>query len=163
MPLATAAGDGRWQLPFLLVLFGWAVLTKRRYWRTTSLLALLAGALAVVAPLIKLFLPRARPPVLYPTTDILLIHPLYGGSFPSGHTLLSFAVATVIARRHPWLTPWAYGFAMLVGVSRISVGVHWPVDVLAGAVLGVLIGAVVLAWWRWRDARQAATPTQAAE
>jgi len=157
MPLATDFGDGKTQILLLLVLFAWATLTKRKAWRTTSLLALLGVVLAILAPLIKLVLPRARPPVVFPAEDVLLIHPLYGGSFPSGHTLLSFAVATVIARRHPWLAPWAYGLAVLVGISRVSVGVHWPVDVLAGAALGTLIGFLVLAWWRWREARKGVT------
>jgi undecaprenyl-diphosphatase len=162
MPLATDFGDGKTQILLLLVLFGWATYTKRRYWRTTALLALGGVVLAVLAPLIKLVLPRARPPAVIPTTDILLIHPLYGGSFPSGHTLVSFAVATIIACRHRWTAPWAFGLAALVGVSRVSVGVHWPVDVVGGAILGTLVGFLVLALHKRREARKPAAGARGA-
>jgi membrane-associated phospholipid phosphatase len=64
------------------------------------------------------------------------------GSFPSGHAIGAFAVATVIAERyrdHRWV-PWvAYGLAGLVGFSRISLQAHFPSDVFAGAVLGYAI------------------------
>jgi membrane-associated phospholipid phosphatase len=68
------------------------------------------------------------------------------GSFPSGHAMGSFAVATVIAKEYPekrWL-PWlAYGTAGLIGVSRVVQGRHYPSDVLVGALLGNSIGRMV--------------------
>jgi membrane-associated phospholipid phosphatase len=71
------------------------------------------------------------------------------GSFPSGHTIAAFSVATVFAsryRQHRWV-PWvAYGLAGLVGFSRLPLQSHFPSDVFAGAVLGyVLSHDVVLA------------------
>jgi membrane-associated phospholipid phosphatase len=60
-------------------------------------------------------------------------------SFPSGHTIAAFSVATVIARRygsHHWV-PWvAYGLAGLVGFSRVTNQAHFPSDVFLGAALG---------------------------
>ena len=63
-------------------------------------------------------------------------------SFPSGHTIAAFAVATVIARRykdHRWV-PWvAYGVAGAIGFSRVTLQSHFPADVFLGAALGYSI------------------------
>jgi len=65
-----------------------------------------------------------------------------GSSFPSGHTIAAFSVATVIARRyrsHRWV-PWvAYGLAGTIAFSRISLKAHFPSDVFLGTVLGYAI------------------------
>jgi membrane-associated phospholipid phosphatase len=64
------------------------------------------------------------------------------GSFPSGHTIAAFSVATVVARRyrnHRWV-PWvAYGGAAMVGLSRLSLSAHFASDVFMGAALGYSI------------------------
>jgi membrane-associated phospholipid phosphatase len=63
-------------------------------------------------------------------------------SFPSGHAIEAFSIATVFAeryRKHRWV-PWvAYGLATTVGISRISLQAHFPSDVFAGAALGYFI------------------------
>jgi membrane-associated phospholipid phosphatase len=70
------------------------------------------------------------------------------GSFPSGHAMGAFAVASVFAESYrdkkwvPWLS---YGLATLVGVSRLELGRHFPGDVVVGAVLGTSIGRGVVA------------------
>jgi undecaprenyl-diphosphatase len=60
-------------------------------------------------------------------------------SFPSGHAMVSFACATVLALAVPRLRWQLYALATLISFSRVYVGVHYPLDVLAGAVLGVAI------------------------
>jgi membrane-associated phospholipid phosphatase len=64
------------------------------------------------------------------------------GSFPSGHTIAAFSVATVVARRygrHRWV-PWvAYGLAGAVGFSRLSLSAHYGSDVFVGAALGYAV------------------------
>jgi undecaprenyl-diphosphatase len=68
----------------------------------------------------------------------------HDGSFPSGHAASSFACATVLAASVPKAAPALYLLALAIGFSRIYVGVHWPLDVVGGAVLGVAIGAALL-------------------
>jgi membrane-associated phospholipid phosphatase len=64
------------------------------------------------------------------------------GSFPSGHTIAAFSVATIMARRygnHRWVPYAAYGMAALVGFSRLSLSAHFMSDVFMGGALGYSI------------------------
>lgn len=70
-------------------------------------------------------------------------------SFPSGHTTASFCMATVISANYPQLLLFAMLFAFLIGISRIYLGVHFPSDVLAGAILGITCGLVVHYYFQW--------------
>lgn len=152
MPVVTHLGDGSVQAIGLLAYFAWACRRRRIACHRAAVLGLVGLALSAAAPLLKFAMPRYRPPSLYPYDVVLLVHPLYGGSFPSGHSFATFCVATILARCHPWITPWAYGLAALVGLSRICVGVHWPLDVIAGATLGTACGWLVTYVWNRRSA-----------
>jgi membrane-associated phospholipid phosphatase len=69
------------------------------------------------------------------------------GSFPSGHTTVAFAAATVFAleyKDHVLVPIIAYSAASLIGLSRITENKHWSTDVLAGAALGFLAGKQVV-------------------
>jgi membrane-associated phospholipid phosphatase len=69
------------------------------------------------------------------------------GSFPSGHTISAFSVATVYAKRYPsrkWKPIVAYSLAGIVGFSRSSLETHFPSDVVMGAALGYFIGRYVV-------------------
>ncbi len=64
------------------------------------------------------------------------------GSFPSGHSMVAFAVATIIARQyrnHRWVPYVAYGLASMVGFSRLTLNVHFLSDVFMGSALGYTI------------------------
>ena len=64
-------------------------------------------------------------------------------SFPSGHTITAFSMATVISKEYrdkKWVGITSYGLASLVGLSRISLDRHWASDVLIGSILGYAIG-----------------------
>lgn len=70
----------------------------------------------------------------------LLIAPPGGYSFPSGHTMSSFAAAAAIALTHKSAAKWAYILAALIAFSRIYLYVHFLTDVLFGALFGILFG-----------------------
>lgn len=115
-------------------------------WRRPNVFLLVATTALTTNFLTSLFkyvVQRDRPP-----TVVLDPEPLVGvpstSSFPSGHTSTSFACAYVISRLAPRLTVYVFVLAALIGFSRIYVGVHYPLDVLAGAVLGILVAKALL-------------------
>lgn len=60
-------------------------------------------------------------------------------SFPSGHTASAFALARLLSAFYPVSSIPCYAFASLVGISRVHNGVHYPGDVIAGCILGMLM------------------------
>ncbi|MEM5804591.1 MAG: phosphatase PAP2 family protein [Candidatus Aenigmatarchaeota archaeon] len=67
-----------------------------------------------------------------------------GFGFPSAHATNAFAGAVIFAKLHKGVDILVYVFAVLTAVSRIYLGVHYPSDVLAGSVLGLIVGFAVL-------------------
>lgn len=64
-------------------------------------------------------------------------------SFPSGHTAFSFAIATAVyfwKRKYAWIF---FVGAMIVGLARIAAGVHFPHDILGGAILGIIVTSLI--------------------
>lgn len=72
-------------------------------------------------------------------------YPRWNSSFPSCHTATFFSLATVFAEKYPSMKIPFYGLASIIGFSRVYLGKHYPSDVLTGAILGYLIGKLVLA------------------
>lgn len=126
-------------------------LTHCRRLAATVLACTLSGTL--LSNLAKFGFDRPRPDLVPHRVEV------YTASFPSGHALMSAVVyltlAVLIARTQPELRVRAFimGFAvfltLLVGVSRVYLGVHWPTDVLAGWCLGALWAT--LCWMITRD------------
>jgi len=57
-------------------------------------------------------------------------------SFPSGHTAAAFMFAALVLHFYPGLAVVSYAWASMIGMSRVLLGVHYPTDIVAGAVLG---------------------------
>ena len=120
-----------------------AIAVARRRPSVFLLVATTALSTRLVTSLVKHFVQRDRPPAVVLDPKPLLEVPTTS-SFPSGHTSTSFACAYVISRLAPRLTVPVYVLAALIGFSRIYVGVHYPLDVLAGAALGLLVARALL-------------------
>ena len=90
----------------------------------------------IITEFIRLIHPRPRPFEVLPDVIPLVPHPT-GGAFPSGHTALAFAIATAIAFYYPKTSILFFLVALSIGISRIAAGVHWPSDVLGGAMVGI--------------------------
>jgi undecaprenyl-diphosphatase len=91
---------------------------------------------------IKALVDRPRPPLRYAEPKTLVPLP-HDASFPSGHAATSFAAATMLSFSFPRLSPLLYLLAAAVGFSRVYAGVHYPLDVIGGAFLGVLVATAL--------------------
>jgi undecaprenyl-diphosphatase len=114
-------------------------------YRRWGILVLTVFAVAVAdwsATGIKALVSRDRPPVRYPEPKTLVPLP-HDHSFPSGHAATSFAGATILAFAFPRLAPALFLLAAAVAFSRVYVGVHYPLDVIGGAALGVLVATAL--------------------
>lgn len=87
---------------------------------------------------IKATTTRQRPCQRHPGIRLTTL-PLDLYSFPSGHTLHAVSFTVVAVAYYPWLAPWLVGFALLVAISRLILGLHYLSDVLAGALIGATL------------------------
>ena len=81
---------------------------------------------------------RNRPPQAIPGFESV-IQPSDQFSFPSGHTSAAFFMATALTLYMPALAVVLVPWAMLVGLARVVLGVHFPTDIVAGAVIGTSV------------------------
>ncbi|HUV29772.1 MAG TPA: phosphatase PAP2 family protein [Acidobacteriota bacterium] len=132
----------------LKVLYGTVVLAmlikgdrKLRWLVVASGLTLLLSD-QVSAGLLKPAIGRLRP--CHTMTVVHLLVGCGGGkAMPSAHAANVFAQATLFGYHYPRARTYLFSFAALVAISRVFVGVHYPGDVLAGAVLGTAIGLIL--------------------
>jgi undecaprenyl-diphosphatase len=120
-------------------------------WRRTLPFVLVVLAVAAadgIATLLKVAIGKNRPA----DTGSLIAIP-HSHSFPSGHSAVAFSAATVLAALVPRAAPAFFLLALAIGYSRIYVGVHWPLDVAGGALVGVATALLLLAVARRRSVR----------
>ncbi len=124
-----------------LVAAGAALLRRLRLAAALAAATLLKPWLEAVA---KTFVQRDRPAETLPDVILRGNSAAHGLSFPSGHAMVIFAIAALVAPyfKNRWkVLPWA--LAAAVCLSRVYLGAHFPLDVIAGAGLGIFIGGVL--------------------
>lgn len=127
---------------------------KVQGWLDTAVLATTLAANSAATLAGKYEFKRLRPfAVDSSVTSVLEKLPKPNTSYPSGHASSAFAGARIIARLAPDLAEEAYRLATQVAVSRVYAGVHFPSDVVAGALLGTGVAEGVLRSLK-RSARQ---------
>jgi undecaprenyl-diphosphatase len=150
-------------IALVVVLAAAGLLLRRPGVLAASILAVLAaGAGLIVAALLARVVDRPRPFVSHPQIHAFLAHAADPG-FPSDHATAAFAIAVVlVVRLGPRWWP-VLVFAAALAVSRVLVGVHYPADVLAGALLGTAAAlAVCVAAARLGPRLPAVVPRRAA-
>ena len=126
-------------------LFGWlhGVATDRQ----AALTALAAAGVALLANLaLSHVWPRPRPFVAHPNVVRVLLRHSKDASFPSDHASAAFAISIVLRAEHRRLGLLALAFAALMSYARVYAGDHYPGDVVAGAIIGSVLGIVFVAW-----------------
>ncbi len=153
-----AAGDLRWApaTAFFVLASAWWVkgplfvlaglvrdVRDRMLPITAAVIAAAFAAGDAASGAIKEAVDRPRPPLDDPARVDALIALPASSSFPSGHATTSFAAAMAVAVLMPRLRWPALALATLVALSRVYLGVHFALDVIAGALIGTLIGVVI--------------------
>ena len=117
-----------------LVALGW------RRWATPTALVVATIAASWLSLLGKQVIERERPEGL--VDDLVVRDEASGFGYPSSHAAVAFALAAVLVPALPrrW-RPLAWSLAAVVGLARLYVGVHWPADVVGGALLGIAVGS----------------------
>ncbi len=169
--LANPVGDLLWPIithydqlwPFRILLLGawlWLLIRGGRKGRTVALLVI---PLLLLSDQLNSFVLKplfARPRPCHEADGLAFVRGLHmlvpcgsGMAFPSSHAVNNFALATLFSRTYPKWT-WAFfTWASLVALSRVAVGVHYPSDILGGAVIGCLLALLLLAVWGWSERR----------
>ncbi len=134
--IITHFGSAIFTIGIVLIL----MLSTTRSLRYTGIACALSLAIShAPVALVKKYVPRQRPYLLiehakYP------VNALKDHSFPSGHTTAIFSIIIPFILLEPTSIAFLFPLACLVGISRIFLGLHYPSDVLAGFVLGSLVG-----------------------
>jgi undecaprenyl-diphosphatase len=130
----------------LLLVFVVAHGHRHAAWRRAAMAAVLSAGLALaIGKVISEIVDRARPFVADPGGVHLFSHHAADPSFPSDHATAAFAIAVAIVLRKPAWGAFALAAAIILSVGRVAIGVHYPSDILAGAVLGAAAALVLWA------------------
>lgn len=111
---------------------------KKDHWFFAPLVLSGLGTLVFADGMLKPLVARLRPTV--EMGAIILGGASSDFSFPSGHATMAFAGAVVLSHTEPKWKWFFYLLAIGIGFSRIYIGKHYPLDVVAGAILGIIIG-----------------------
>ncbi|NFL87163.1 phosphatase PAP2 family protein [Clostridium botulinum] len=139
VPIVTSLGN----MGLIWIVIGLAFIANKKYrkYGFIMLCTLCIGAL-IGDGIIKPIVARARPFNFVENIQLLIKAPT-SYSFPSGHTMSSFAAATIIYIANKKMGIGAFLLAALIGFSRMYLYVHYPSDVLVGCVLGITLSTCV--------------------
>lgn len=140
MVISTHLGDGG--MIWLLIV---ALLMINKKYRKIGFMALAALVLSTILGegILKHIVKRMRPSADISAVNLLIAKPL-SYAFPSGHTASSFAVAGVLAKYFKEYALEFFTLASLIAFSRLYLYVHYPTDVLAGIVLGLICSGIII-------------------
>lgn len=135
--IITTLGNGGiiWIISALIIYF------KRDKRSGSAMIIALLMCLLIVNLLVKPIVARARPFTVNTSIDLLISAPT-DYSFPSGHTCASFACVFALFFNHDKLWKPAALLATLIAISRLYLYVHYPTDVLAGFIFGLIFGYI---------------------
>lgn len=115
--------------------------------RQGAITALLAAGVGLLANrIVNEIWTRPRPFISHPDDVRVLLPHAADASFPSDHAAAGFAIVAVLIAFRPKVGIAAALFAILMCYARVYVGNHYPGDVLAGAVIGLIVGVIMIRW-----------------
>lgn len=142
-------------LPYLMVA-GFLVLIiyengwrRKLYWFAEGAIAVMISR-GLLTEIIRLFYHHERPFSFYNFTPLISET---GWSFPSGHAAWFFALAMTVWYVNRKWGIWYFALAVIMGVARVYAGVHWPLDIIGGVVVGIL-SALFVHWLLGRSRRE---------
>ena len=141
MHFITMLGNGKILLPAVWLLI--FLFDRRRFFRYSILIFLSSFFGWEIIQLLKDWVGRPRPYSVLSFVNVIG-KPLKMGSFPSGHAQLIFTVATIVSNKYKRFRIPLISMAMIISISRVYLGAHFPLDVFAGGLIGYGVGKLAL-------------------
>lgn len=146
MPLVT--NQDNWTIPVILFWL-WLMIFQGKRGRIAAVLILIAITISdsIAAQIIKPWIGRIRPSHAI-IDNINLLVPRGGTyGFVSNHATTTMTAAVIVGYFYEKWKPYALGISLMIGLSRIYVGVHYPADVIGGWLFGFVIAWLVISLW----------------
>ncbi|OGI68731.1 hypothetical protein A2738_00275 [Candidatus Nomurabacteria bacterium RIFCSPHIGHO2_01_FULL_42_15] len=126
---------------YVVIALAFLFLFRRFNWKEIILLCISGGSAWIVAKILKILIHTPRPFDAF--TEMQSLFAETGYAFPSGHTMVASAIAFAIFFTNKKAGYVFMFFALIIGLSRIIAGVHFPIDILGGFVLGAFIAVLL--------------------
>ena len=142
-PLINVAGNGATLMAGALVLYVAGKFLSQRICMVGKSLFIGLLSSGIMVQVMKHLIGRARPRL---TADPVFIGPSFRSgydSFPSGHTALVFCLAYILSRNFPKYRVLFYMFASVVALDRVEGFAHFPSDIMAGAMIGLIVAKIL--------------------